>query len=180
MRMELSDIVRYLAIAIVITGLVTFGFGAYLSMPDPSIRYVSEFDHQYAQDNNEDYFRVPFTGQDENLTAESIHTTYDSDDLSNETISVFQSNIESSQSFSVSEGNLTDYRGRFIVTVGDGSQHVYEGQSDGLYPPRIILLGLSSFLIGFMAYTSIRGTENNTPEGIEQSDDSRWEYDFKE
>lgn len=180
MRMELTDLVRYLTIIIVVSGLVTFGFGMYLPTPDPSINYVSEFDQEYAQENNQEGgFRVPFSDQDQNLTAENIHTTYSSENLSDETVETFRSNVESGGSFSVSEGNVTDYTGRFILTFDDGSQHVYEGTPDGLYPPRVTLLGLISAFIGFMAYLSVRKTKNNTPDGLVESDESRWEYDFE-
>lgn len=182
MKMELPDLVRYLTIIIMVGGLITFGFGMYLPTPDPSINYVSEFDQEYAQENNQEGgFRVPFSdNQNQNLTAEDIHKTYSSENLPNETMETFRSNIESGETFSVSEGNVTDYTGRFILTFDDGSQHVYEGSPDGLYPPRVTLLGLISAFIGFMAYSSVRKTRNNIPDGLVQSDESRWEYDFKE
>ena len=182
MRMELPNLVRYLTIIITVSGLIIFGFGMYLPNPDASINYVSEFDQEYAQENNEENgLRIPFSdNQDKNLTAEDIHKTYSSEDFSNETMETFRSNIESGRTFSVSEGNVTQYIGRFILTFENGSQYVYEGSFDGLYPPRVALLRLISAIIGVMAYSSIRRTKNNIPDGLVESDETRWKYEFED
>lgn len=179
--MDLPNLVRYLGIMILIAGLATFGLGMYLPTPDATIEHVSEFDQEYAEENNQDRFRVPFAdNSNENLTAEDIHTVYNSENLSDETLQKFQRNIDSSNSFSVSEGNLTDYTQRFVVEFEDGSQHVYEGEADGFYPPRITLLGMISAFLGFMTYTSMRKSQNSTPKGVRESEDSRWEYELKD
>ena len=179
--MDLENLVRYLGVTIMIVGLVLSGLGIYLPTPDETIEHVSEFDQEYAEENNQDHFRVPFTdNSDENVTAEDVHTVYTSEDLSNETLQTFRTNIDSSDSFSVSEGNLTDYTQRFVVVFEDGSQHVYEGENDGLYPPRIALLGMISAFLGFMTYASMRKSQNNVPKGVSKSEDSRWEYEVKD
>jgi hypothetical protein len=115
----------------------------------------------------------------DNISASEVHKVHNMANASSEVKTKFMNNIESENAFYIEE-NQTDYIGTFIVEFEDGSQYVFEGESDGIYPPRVFLAGVIAITAGFLVRFSIRGIEKEIPDGVEPSDDNtEWEYNVK-
>jgi hypothetical protein len=180
MSFNLPKLVKRLGVFLLLLGFGLALAGVALPTPDAEVSYVQEFNENYAEENTDEFFDIPFIGDENNITASEVHTVYDSSDYSNSTHSEFKNNINSNETFKVSEDDAEKFIGNFIIEFENGSKHVYKGDPNGIYPPTLLLGGIIAITMGIFTMISIRGIDSRFPEDIEEVDDGEWEYRIRD
>lgn len=179
--------IRYIKILGVI--LVVGGFLITLSgfsySPDTKIEYVGDFNQAYAENQTSTLnpgSRIGFgiSDNEEDISPQDVHTVRNISDFSDDSKDKINKIVKTNNTTSVVNSTENIEHGRIIISYSSNEYHVIEASLNSDYSPiHIIFVGLSSTFLGFYILRRISNTGVELPDGIEESGNSDWEYDFK-
>lgn len=178
MSINLSKVLKYVGLAMLVLGIVITAIGIILPQPSVDVRYVSEFDQEYAQNNYDPGYTLPIIEnvEEKERTPEEVHDVYTESSLNQTTTEALNRNIGSPIKFNVNSSDSEKIVGRFIFDKGDDELHVYEGERSGIYPPRLIIAGIFTLVAGGIVYRSMR-VSSKLPSMVKKSEeDEDWEF----
>lgn len=173
--------VKILGTILVIGGFLAM-IGGINYNPDIKVEYEGEFNQTYAENHTSTpIFRSRLETTNKTISPSDVHNVVDTSNLTDDTTSKINDIIETNNTTAIVGRTEGLVLGKNIVRNEDNENHIVKASLNSQYSPmQIIFVGLSTFFLGIYVLLRISNSGIELPNDIEKSEDSRWEYDYKD
>jgi hypothetical protein len=177
--------IKILGIILVVGGfLLTLGSFGY--SPDTKIEYVGNFNQSYAENQSSTLtpgsrLRGMVSEGEKDISPSDVHTVRNISNFTEDSKNKINDIVQTNNTTAVINSTEDIRSGRNIISYSSGEYHIIEASLNSDYSPlQTMFVGISSIFLGFYFLRRISNVGVKLPDGIRESSNSDWKYDFND